>query len=164
MKFIVDMPDELIPQKQEIKSIDLYFIDGKLCGCTYPFEVQEPCDDAISREAAENLLRCGCGYEIYNLPSVQPKQNKTLLPKDDSIHTIEDLVRWADEHDIDIKLKPKQSTGHWDYVQYDGNPNIGNWHCSECRAIVNYEPTYNWEKGPYYKFCPNCGAKMGDED
>lgn len=37
MKFIVDMPDELIPQKQEIESIDLHFIDGKLGGCTYPF-------------------------------------------------------------------------------------------------------------------------------
>lgn len=37
MKFIIDMPDELIPQKQEIEPIDLYFIDGKLGGCTYPF-------------------------------------------------------------------------------------------------------------------------------
>ncbi len=50
--------------------------------------------------------------------------------------------------------------GHWERVQYDGNPNIGNWHCSECSAVVNYTPTYNWEKKPYHKFCPNCGAKM----
>ena len=52
MKFIVDMPDEAIPQKQEIVSIDLYFMDGKLCGCTYPFEELETEDDCISRQAA----------------------------------------------------------------------------------------------------------------
>lgn len=52
MRFIVDMPDELIPQKQEIVSIDLYFMDGKLCGCTYPFEELKADDDCISRQAA----------------------------------------------------------------------------------------------------------------
>ena len=37
MQIVIDIPDELIPQKQEIESIDLHFIDGKLCACTYPF-------------------------------------------------------------------------------------------------------------------------------
>ena len=59
---------------------------------------------------------------------------------------------------------PLPNIGHWEYVQYDGNPNIGNWHCSECRAIVNYEPTYKWEKKPYHKFCPNCGVKMEETE
>ena len=69
MKFIVDMPDELIPQKQEIVSIDLYFMDGKLCGCTYPFEVLETEDDCISRQAAiavycdDCILLDICGVE-----------------------------------------------------------------------------------------------------
>lgn len=53
----------------------------------------------------------------------------------------------------------KEKIGHWEYVQYDGNPNIGNWHCSECNRIVcgaikAANPTYA------YKFCPECGAKM----
>lgn len=47
--------------------------------------------------------------------------------------------------------------GEWEYNQYDGNPNIGNWHCSECRKIVSGK--YN--QYPNYNFCPNCGAKMG---
>lgn len=50
--------------------------------------------------------------------------------------------------------------GHWEWVQYDYNPNIGNWHCSECRIIV-VEGVKNKISGvPMYKYCPNCGAKM----
>jgi hypothetical protein len=49
-------------------------------------------------------------------------------------------------------LRPK---GNWIYVQYDANPNIGNYHCSECHYIpvgsVGVQVT---------NFCPNCGAKM----
>ena len=61
-------------------------------------------------------------------------------------------------------VTPAEKVAHWEYVQYDGNPNIGNWHCSKCRAIVNYEPIYSWEKKPSHKFCSNCGAKMEAQD
>lgn len=49
-----------------------------------------------------------------------------------------------------------RKTGKWEYVQYDGNPKIGNWHCSECRLIVNL----GFEGAPYYHYCPSCGARM----
>lgn len=49
--------------------------------------------------------------------------------------------------------------GTWEYVQYDGNPNIGNYHCSVCRYIpVNINPIKQ-----RFKFCPKCGAKMKRE-
>lgn len=53
----------------------------------------------------------------------------------------------------------KEKTGRWEWVQYDSNPNIGNWHCSECNRIVRgaitaASPVYS------YKYCPNCGARM----
>lgn len=48
--------------------------------------------------------------------------------------------------------------GHWEYNQYDGNPNIGNWHCSECRNIVSDMPTCMGK--PLYEFCPHCGSPM----
>jgi hypothetical protein len=53
---------------------------------------------------------------------------------------------------------PQQKTGHWEWVQYDANPNIGNWHCSECRCNLRGETN----KGPVRlpKYCPECGAKM----
>ena len=60
---------------------------------------------------------------------------------------------------VDLPSINPQKTGKWELVQYDSNPNIGNWHCSECNRIVCEEitaasPVY------WYKYCPNCGAKM----
>lgn len=93
---------------------------------------QEPCEDAVSREAVEDIVMWYDGQgemldEIQKLPSVQPKSK----------------------------------TGHWEWVQYDYNPKLGNWHCSECRCVV-VECVDKNEKGgiPLYKYCPNCGAKM----
>lgn len=60
---------------------------------------------------------------------------------------------------MDMSSVSTEKTGRWEWVQYDSNPNIGNWHCSECDrmisgAITSYNPVY------VYKYCPNCGAKM----
>lgn len=56
-----------------------------------------------------------------------------------------------------------QKVGHWEYVQYDYNPNIGNWHCSECRNIVIECADKNKDGGiPTYSYCPKCGARMED--
>lgn len=38
MKIVIDIPDSDVPKKQEVISVNLHFIDGKVCGCTYPFE------------------------------------------------------------------------------------------------------------------------------
>lgn len=72
-------------------------------------------------------------------------------------HTIQDDVTET----IIKALEQEPKTGHWEWVQYDGNPNIRNWHCSECGRIVSgaitaCSPVYS------YKFCPNCGAKMNE--
>ena len=55
------------------------------------------------------------------------------------------------------KLYEERPKGKWEYNQYDGNPNIGNWHCSECKYI-DYGGGYNQK--PHYNFCPTCGADM----
>lgn len=93
---------------------------------------QEPCEDAISRQAVHDAVYRASGLAgamraIDNLPTVTPKQR----------------------------------TGHWEWVQYDYNPKLGNWHCSECRCIV-VECANKEEKGgiPLYKYCPQCGTKM----
>lgn len=59
------------------------------------------------------------------------------------------------------RLEQEPKTGHWEWVQYDYNPKLGNWHCSECRCVV-VECVDKEEKGgiPLYKYCPQCGAKM----
>ena len=57
--------------------------------------------------------------------------------------------------DKGIEALKNQKTGHWEYVQYDGNPKIGNYHCSVCRHIIIPFENQN--------YCPNCGAKMKGE-
>ena len=70
---------------------------------------------------------------------------------------IEDLIVLITYMDSVRSQEPK--TGHWEWVQYDSNPNIGNWHCSECRMIIPHMPEET-DNTPIYKWCPNCGADM----
>lgn len=91
--------------------------------------------DAISRQAALDLCERFDGSVPYSVLS-----SHDMLP---SVST--------------------EKTGRWEWLQYDCNPNIGNWHCSECNrivcgAITAASPVYS------YKYCPNCGAKMEVEE
>lgn len=72
------------------------------------------------------------------------------------IQTLNKVMDWLEQ-------EPK--TGYWEWVQYDYNPKLGNWHCSECRCVV-IECVGKKEKGgiPLYKYCPQCGVKMESED
>ena len=62
------------------------------------------------------------------------------------------LPRWKA---TEQKWKP-ETIGHWEWVQYDANPEIGNFHCSECRYI----PAIFNLSAQRMHYCPNCGAKM----
>ncbi len=54
-------------------------------------------------------------------------------------------------------IKDVRPQGEWIFIQYDGNPKIGNWHCSECRQIAPVNIIGYSEKT---RFCPYCGASM----
>ena len=55
-----------------------------------------------------------------------------------------------------LEERPK---GKWEFVQYDGNSNIGNWHCTNCRGIRIDN------RVDHIDFCNKCGADMrGDEN
>ena len=45
--------------------------------------------------------------------------------------------------------------GKWEWVQYDANPKIGNWHCSNCNYINKSDSVTD--------FCPSCGADLRGE-
>ena len=105
MQILIEIPDSEVPTKQEVVSVDLHFIDGKVCECTYPF--QEPCADCVSRQAVFDLLQMRLmpkeEYKaIYELPSVTP------APR---------IGRWI-------------PVGYDGYA--DGNPVYDWWECSEC--------------------------------
>jgi hypothetical protein len=60
---------------------------------------------------------------------------------------------------IDMAIEAlEKETGHWWWVPYSNNPNIGNWHCSECRTIISHMPEKN--NIPVYRWCPMCGRRM----
>lgn len=86
-----------------------------------------------------------------------------------AIHDIKQRHDWDINNLILINKDNYESqepkTGHWEWVQYDYNPKLGNWHCSECRCIV-VECVDKEEKGgiPLYKYCPQCGAKMQEAE
>ena len=135
---------------------------------------QESCEDAISLKAVIEWLKTKdiiklssqeetARKELKALSSVKPQEpcdcisRKTLIEYANNLKegigiTANDIARFP-------SIQPKPKTGHWEWVQYDSNPNIGNWHCSECNRIVSgaisaVNPVY------VYKYCPNCGAKM----
>ena len=98
---------------------------------------QQPSDDCISRaEALKEIENEKQGWEL----------GETRYAIDECHTRIAELP----------SVTPQPKIGHWEYVQYDSNPNIGNWHCSECRGICtemhSIEDAYN--------YCPNCGAKI----
>lgn len=106
----------------------------------YVQEIKAECDDCISRQEVLD--------QTY------------LWSKDEFLRVTNPFDYLRKRINSLLSVTPTEEVAHWEYVQYDGDPNIGNWHCSKCHAIVNYEPIYNWEKKPYHKFCPNCGRKM----
>lgn len=101
---------------------------------------QEPCEDAVSREAVLmeiDKYMCGVPFDekgidvvLKELPHVTPARKKG---------------KWICVHHIENK------------ITYDS------WKCSECQHDFNSEE----ESMVYfneYKYCPNCGAEMEREE
>lgn len=102
---------------------------------------QEPCDDAISRQAALNSLIDNTHLDGY------------------------DLAEALDAIENKEKLSPVtlQQKGHWEHGkeisrEYRGqtlvNINYIDWHCSNCHCVVEQSIKPKWN------YCPNCGARM----
>ena len=109
---------------------------------------QQPCEDCISRTEA--------------LSRIDAERKHLLdLNMDGAEHIIVHHARRIIEDMPSVT--PTRPHGEWNYVQYDGNKNIGNWHCSNCRQICIAMHSMD----DAFDFCPNCGADMRevqDED
>lgn len=157
-------------------------------------EKQQPCEDAISRSEAIRVASGYCHWtnipdELAKLPSVSTE--KTAIDCSDSIcradaiklvksyiheiitesgvdknsHTNKILTDIVESLAFELPPVSTEKTGRWEWVQYDSNPNIGNWHCSECRNIVfQCVEKKGIHNEVIYKFCPWCGAKMEVEE
>ena len=74
-----------------------------------------------------------------------------------AIKAVDDEIKEKAKADfIALCAEQEPKTGHWEWVQYDANPEIGNFHCSECRYIP---ASFNMS-AQKLNYCPKCGAKM----
>lgn len=94
--------------------------------------MQEPCDDCISRSDVKKYLSA-------------PDANG-------------DRVIYESDLDLLPSVTPKEKTGHWKPIEYDGYadgyPVWDVWECSKCGL------EHNGDKESLTAFCPDCGAKM----
>ena len=133
MQMVIDIPKSLYANLQKIQNGSI--AAKKILECVrngkradVPDTNVGECEDCISRQAVLEVIRkCHCEEWV----------------KADIGAPIEALP----------PVTPAKKMGHWEWVQYDGNPNIGNWHCSECQCIVE-------DGKPSYKYCPQCGCRM----
>lgn len=101
---------------------------------------QEPCEDAISRQAAIDANCYNCSI----------KANGGKCSKCDAVKAIEKLS----------SVKPQEKTGHWVVNE------CGSIYCSSCGCGALYDKVYPGESvfGKTIRvkstFCPTCGAKM----
>ena len=103
---------------------------------------QQPCEDAISRQAALNSLIDNTHLDGYDLAeALDAIENKEKLP---SITSQQKIGRW--EHGKEISREYRgQALVSIDYLD---------WHCSNCHCVVEQSIKPKWD------YCPNCGAKM----
>lgn len=104
-------------------------------------------DDLISRQAAIDLIehdKIGIGSPFISLPRAQV------------------VNRTCDRHVEGVKNLPSaQKTGRWQIT--DAYPH--NVYCSECNARFAQTHWAVWEDGSLPRnYCPNCGAKMEDNN
>lgn len=107
----------------------------------------EPCEDAISRRAVNTLID-----ELARAIS----DERCCISRGRSTATImRDIYHLP-------PVTPQPKTGHW--IKY-GTPRCGEQHyqCTLCGYYINFG---QWGKlySKEFKFCPNCGGKMENEE
>ena len=70
----------------------------------------------------------------------------------DDLRSIENRVSHAFNQGYEMGLKHRLKTGHWESYCYQNN------RCSVCGYIIADSDTDE------FKYCPNCGARMGVEE
>jgi hypothetical protein len=121
------------------------------------YKEQEPCTDAISKQAAIRWVKTECNP--YGKPTLDFESGKKV---------IEHLKHMP-------SVTPKQKTGHLKLVERGKNIDLC---CSNCGAVRIKDIAYNYTTDELSKmedfknllkhsemsYCPSCGAKMENED
>lgn len=111
---------------------------------------KEPTDEVIEKIAKENKL------QLFDIDGFGINEDGQIILMDDcGNYAFADNTRFEAKL-VEEKREQEPKIGHWEWVQYDANPEIGNFHCSECRYIP---ASFNMS-AQKLNYCPNCGAKM----
>ena len=100
---------------------------------------QEPCEDAISRQAA-----------ISDIHEMQEWHTGDAFNADRVIRQLKDLP----------PVIPSRPTGHWIFEEGDGKTCADGYVCSACNKSFHTHVPYFAE----YEFCPHCGAYMVESE
>ena len=129
---------------------------------------QEPCDDAISRDAAINIASLHCltidetVKALEQLPSVTQKSAKDYLDiADRKAKKIKDALT-DNPHKSGKWIAQQEANGDDYFKAYDISGDMtyaAKYKCDKCGFIQ-----ICIEDHGQYKYCPNCGARMESED
>lgn len=132
------------------KALDEYVYDGKtIREWVEIIAKQEPCEDCISREAVEEMIK-----------AEMPERGMWEIEGDKEKETVcevcVDLMQKLSELP---PVTPQQKTAHLinlEKTKYKGLvlPFWGRYECSECGNHGQYN----------FNFCPNCGARMTESE
>lgn len=125
---------------------------------------QEPCEDAISRQALLNMYECldeesrvYAGQVVRDIKALPPIKPVSCIAKVN--FSKEDMQELVNEKMKDIVVERKK--GEW----CKQNDDYSDWYvCSECGYGSEGEMQYSSECDVRTKYCPNCGAEMEGED
>lgn len=112
---------------------------------------QEPCDDAISRQAVLNYLT-----EQLNInEDRRSSENFTGHWREEEQYSYAvDVLEKFDEFVRALpSVLPKREQGEWIEVHPLQEDDGGAYMCSKCKCGHPYI-------APHWKYCPNCGAEM----
>ncbi len=116
------------------------------------FAEQEPCDDAISRQAIEDISLFD-PLEPYNSDYVRG----FIYGHDRLLNEIRKLP----------SVRPQEQTGHWEKIvkehkcfARDDTYTTTEYLCSECGAEPLAEYASDEADYAFSNYCPNCGARM----
>lgn len=102
----------------------------------------EPCDDAVSREA----LRKAMYHRAFETDGDTMWQSGCWI----RYRAVEQVIKESPS------VTPKQKRGKW---LPENRTNDAFWACSECKF-----PSEAHGANIIYNFCPNCGARMTEEE
>ena len=109
-------------------------------------EQLEPCEDAVSRKMAMDAITASTPYCVvpddYHISVVDMEFRISTLPS----------------------VTPKQKRGKWEEKEVSDEKVIDEWQSARCSACGKYHTAPYMYYFNNYNFCPNCGARMKEED